>query len=261
MRTSNAPPPVTALAEAQWGVVSRAQLVEAGITAGTLDRWVKTGRLRRVHRGVYAVGHSVLTLEGRWMAAVLACGPGAVLSHRSAAHLCGMRRTSPDRIDVTTPRRGGRTSPRGVQLHRTRYLPPQDTAICRDIPTTTPERTLTDLADILTPRELERAADRAENQHLHAPITARNGRRGTPSLNWPQYRLIAETDGYATHHTRQAFEHDRRRDQELLVAGWRTVRFSYEQVMRRQAEVAATLRALLTPTPPPARPPAAAPPR
>src|SRR5262249_51441858 len=135
------PPPIDAaiaeLAGRQWGVVGRAQLLALGLGNSSLGVRVKQGRLVRVHRGVYAVGHAVLRLEGWWMAAVLACGLNAVLSYLSAAHLLEMRRTSPDRIDVTTPNRGGRKPPRGVILHRTRDLPPEDVMVFRGIPTTT----------------------------------------------------------------------------------------------------------------------------
>jgi hypothetical protein len=78
---------VAALADAQHGVVSRAQLLQAGLSVQAVDRRVRAQRLRPMHRGVYAVGHRRLTAQGRWMAAVLACGKGAVLSHQIAAAL------------------------------------------------------------------------------------------------------------------------------------------------------------------------------
>ena len=119
-------------------MVSRAQLIECGVSTSSIDRWVRHGRLLRLYRGVYAVGHAKLRLEGRFMAAVLACGLDAVLSHRSAAYLLEMRRTNPDRIDVTTPNRAGRKPPPGVNLHRTRDLRDEDVTVHRGIPTTTP---------------------------------------------------------------------------------------------------------------------------
>jgi Protein of unknown function (DUF559) len=241
------------------------------------------------------------------MAAVLACGPGAVLSHRSAAHLLEMRRAGPGHIDVIMPRRTGRRAPRGIVLHTTRALADEDVTIHRGIPTTTPSCTLTDLTDVLTQRELERAADRAENKRMHAPITARNGRRGTASLNAlkhhlsgttatqntleeilvsicdeyglprplvnhpigryiadfarPEHNLVAETDGYETHGTREAFEHDRQRDRDMLVDGIRTTRITYRQATERRSVVGGELTKLLRPTRPRARPRAAGPPR
>jgi predicted transcriptional regulator of viral defense system len=77
--------PIRRLAADQHGIVSRAQLLNAGVGPDTVDRWIKAGRLIRVHRGVYAVGHVPPSPHARAMAAVLACGKGATLSHRSAA--------------------------------------------------------------------------------------------------------------------------------------------------------------------------------
>jgi hypothetical protein len=82
---------IARLAAAQHGVVARAQLMSAGIDRGAIGHRLHCRRLHPVHRGVYAVGHSLITREGRWMAAVLASGPGAVLSHRSAAALWNLR--------------------------------------------------------------------------------------------------------------------------------------------------------------------------
>src|SRR4051794_5025834 len=80
---------IAVLAASQHGVVARAQLIAIGMRRGAIQLRLDAGRLHHVHRGVYAVGHRRLTLQGRWMAAVLAAGPGAVLSHRSAAMLWG----------------------------------------------------------------------------------------------------------------------------------------------------------------------------
>src|SRR5215207_583671 len=92
------------LASRQHGVVSRAQLSMLGFDRGAIDRRVQSARLHRLYRGVYAVGHTVLTRDGRWLAAVLASGDGAVLSHRSAAELWGLYPTAAARIDVTVSR-------------------------------------------------------------------------------------------------------------------------------------------------------------
>src|SRR4051812_32447987 len=96
---------VAALANSQHGLVARRQLIELGLTDNRIEEWLGVGRLHVVHRGVYAVGHKSLTPHGRWMAAVLACRPDAVLSHQSAAALWGMRRTARRYIDVTAPGR------------------------------------------------------------------------------------------------------------------------------------------------------------
>src|SRR5690242_15257501 len=90
------------IAARQYGVVSRAQLYKIGFGDRAVARRVASGRLHRLHRGVYAVGHTVVPPRGRWLAAVLACGDGAVLSHRSAAALWGIRPTDTPKIDGRT---------------------------------------------------------------------------------------------------------------------------------------------------------------
>src|SRR3954468_19684563 len=110
MTTEKRPTPqdarIAALAARQHGVVSRAQLRELGVGEEATRQRLARGRLHRVHRGVYSVGHEVLSGEARWLSAVLTCGPGAVLSHRSAAALWGIRPSA--LIDVTVPTRAGR---------------------------------------------------------------------------------------------------------------------------------------------------------
>src|SRR5215211_2770942 len=113
---------ITRLASNQHGVLSAAQIASACLSPAGVTRRVRAGRLHRIHRGVYAVGHRRLSDEGRWMAAVLACGEGAVLSHRSAAALWGMlgrpRRPSEAggrTVDVTVPGPGGRARRQGIR--------------------------------------------------------------------------------------------------------------------------------------------------
>ena len=177
---------VSAVASRQWGVVSRAQLLRLGASAAVIDAWVQRQRLHRVHQGVYAVGHGVLRVEGRRLAAVLACGPGAVLSHRSAAAHWGLLRTDQTRVDVTAPR--GRHGAPGIRLHRSRSLDAQDTTSHQGIPTTTVHRTLLDLAATARPSELERALAQAERLRLYdhraiqSAIARSNGHRGTQLL-------------------------------------------------------------------------------
>lgn len=148
------------LAARQHGVVSRRQLLDAGITDGAMERRLASGHLVRLHRGVYAVGHAQLRREGRWLAAVLAAGPGAALSHRSAAALHGIRESG-GASDVTSTRR---VAVRGVVVHRTSRLDAGDVTSRHGVPVTTLARTLVDLAGILTPQQLGkllREADRA----------------------------------------------------------------------------------------------------
>ena len=137
------------LAASQHGVVSRRQLLDARVTQRMIDRRLASGRLLRIHAGVYAVGHAQLRPEGRWLAAVLAAGPGAALSHRSAAALHGIRES--DALDVTTTRR---VAVRGVLIHRTTVLDAEDLTTRRGVRTTTVARTLVDLARLLTAEQL-----------------------------------------------------------------------------------------------------------
>lgn len=148
-------------------MVARWQLLDAGIDRREIEHRVHCRRLRIVHRGVYAVGHDALTLRGRWMAAVLAGGPDAVLSHRAAAALWGMRRWE-GRIEVTSPRRmlRGRTI-RGYQ----RLLPADEVTIVDGIPVTTVSRTLLDLATVTDEQALTRAIEQAEILRLSDPLS------------------------------------------------------------------------------------------
>ena len=174
------------MAERQWGVVSRAQLLAMGVSPAAIATWRRRRRLQVVHRGVYSVGHRSLRTEGRRLAAVLACGPGALLSHMSAASHWGLLRTDQTRIDVTALR--GRHGAPGIRLHRSRSLDAQDTTTHEGIPITTVARTLLDLAATARPSELERALAQAERLRVydHRAITdviARcNGHRGTAIL-------------------------------------------------------------------------------
>lgn len=147
------------LAEAQWGVVARRQLLELGLSVDAVKRWVARGRLLRMHRGVYALGHRRLRREAYWMAAVLAAGPDAVVSHWNAGAVHGVTRRDPVRVHVTAPRT--RHGPRTLTLHRSRTLHPADITTCHGIPVTTVHRTLVDLAGVARPGELKRAAEQA----------------------------------------------------------------------------------------------------
>ncbi len=174
---------VAALAARQHGVVALRQVEQIGLSVGSLRHRLRSGRLHPVMRGVYAVGHTRLTAEGRWMAAVLALGPGAVLSHRSAAALLGIRPTARERIEVTAPSR--RTKPRaGIQLHEASLRPEEITT--RDaIPVTLPSRTLVDLCGVLSTDQLRRALEQAEILRvldLDALRSAARGRRGARAL-------------------------------------------------------------------------------
>lgn len=176
---------IAEIAERQHGVVARWQLLGLGVGRGAIARRLEADRLHLIHRGVYAVGHRRITQMGWWMAAVLACGPDAVLSHRSAAVLWGILEGSPTRVDISVPRqRGGRD---GVRLHLA-SLDEDERTVRAGIPVTTVARTLLDLAAVLQPHELNRALERAEALRLsdRTPLVAlierHRGRRGTANL-------------------------------------------------------------------------------
>lgn len=290
------PDPVVArLADAQHGVVTRAQLEAAGLGRGAIQHRLARRRLLRLYPGVYAVGHRQLTREGRFLAAVVACGPEAVLSHRSAAVSRGLWTEARTTVDVTTTRRGAR--PRsGIDLHRVRALDPRDVTRHRGIPVTTVARILVDLAGTLGSRGLERVLEQAYVERLLAQgdledaLSRAHGKRTRPLIAlleqrrptaitrseleerflalsrrahlpdpevntrlagyqvdflWREQRVVVETDGWAAHRTRRAFEHDRARDIDLHLAGFRVHRFSYDQVVRTPYETAARLAKLL----------------
>ena len=131
---------MAALAERQHGLVTRAQLAGLGLGGHAMDSRIKAGRLHRVHRGVYAVGRPGLTTKGRFLAAVLAHGPGTVLSHASAATLWALLPERGPRIDVTVPRGGSRSRRGAVIVHRS-SLPDHHVTVRDAIPVTTPART------------------------------------------------------------------------------------------------------------------------
>jgi very-short-patch-repair endonuclease len=146
---------IAALASKQYGVLTRAQLLDVGLERSAIRRRLAAGRLHRLHAGVYAVGHRAPRREARWLAAVLAGGEGAVLSHRSAAALWRIREGEGSRPDVTVATRSGRRQP-GVVLHRSQLADP-DRSEYHGIPVTSPARTLVDLAHEVDQDELVRA--------------------------------------------------------------------------------------------------------
>jgi very-short-patch-repair endonuclease len=153
------------LARRQHGVVARRQLLTLGLGGNAIDRRLDAGRLHRVHAGVYAVGHPLLGVNGRWMAAVLAGGADAALGYASGAALWDLRRGVPPVIDVVVATAGGRARP-GLRIHRHPGLGRDEIRVARGIRVTTPARTILDYASIATDRELAYALDQAEIQQL-----------------------------------------------------------------------------------------------
>jgi very-short-patch-repair endonuclease len=256
----------------QHGLVTTRQLHAAGLLPSGITGRVASGRLHRIHRGVYAVGHSALTPEARWMGAVLACGDGAVLSHRSAAALWGIARPT-SAIEVTVDGYHGRERRQGIVVHRSATLQPCDCTVHRKIPVTTAARTLEDLRRVMTPGKF--AAALREAEFLRLPIgdvfavdhtrselesrllaLCRRRRLQPPEVNvpvdrwvvdflWREARLIVEVDGWRSHRTRSAFEQDRARDSALKVLGYDVLRFTWRQIESDPVRVADTVRALL----------------
>jgi very-short-patch-repair endonuclease len=239
---------VARIAGRQHGVVRLDQLLWAGLTPKGITRRVKAGHLHRLHRGVYAVGHPELSREGRWIAAVFACGEGAALSHGSAAALWKLSPTCPPLVHVTVPGTTGRARRRGIALHRSSTLTPRDTTLRRNIPVTTQARTLRDLGwgTERTRSDLERLFLRLCRRH-GIPKPEVNVRIGPYEVDflWRAERLVVEVDGWKYHSDRRAFETDRARDRELARRGFTILRFTDRELSTQPNVVVTSLRAHL----------------
>jgi very-short-patch-repair endonuclease len=168
-------------------VITLGQLQLAGLTASGVRNRVRAGRLYPMHRGVYAVGHDRLTGYGRTMAAVLAYGSQAVASHRTAGGLQGLREDNSPKTDISLPLKSARSRP-GIHAHASPTLRLKDVTKRHGIPCTTVARTLLDLADVVSRRQLGRALEQAEVmrvfdlEELHDVLAHANGRRGAGIL-------------------------------------------------------------------------------
>ena len=286
-------------------MLSREQLRAAGVSDTAIDRAVANGDLHRVFRGVYARGHPRIGERGRMQAAVLACGEGAVVSHRSAAALLGLLEPAPAVVDVIAPGHRGRKID-GIHAHLVRVPEVTETGDVAGIPCTSPGRTLVDLAGTVGDWALrgafERAAARrlldlraveaalggerrrglaplrklieewrlaapvARGQRLRSPLEAKVlpllAAEGLPAPHanarvrvadrtlevdflWPAARLVVEADSRRHHGSDVAFERDRRRDRELMGAGYRVIRVTWLQAEREPKAVTAAIRAAL----------------
>lgn len=154
-------------ADRQHGVVSREQLLAAGVSAQAIGRAVRAGRLRPLFRGVYAVGHIAVRREGWWMGALLACGGGAALSHQTAATLWELHKGSILPVALITPTDRGRKQSR-IKVHRTR-LHETETLVRDGLRVTTPARTIVDLAATLSARSLREMVERAQDGRRFDP--------------------------------------------------------------------------------------------
>jgi predicted transcriptional regulator of viral defense system len=290
------------LAFVQNGMVTLEQLEGVGLTDEAVMKRVARGRLHRVHQRVYSLTPGVMTERGSFMAAVLACGPEAVLSHRSAAYLWGIIRSWEAPIDVTAPNRRGR-SPDGVAAHRDGSLQPIDKTAIYGIPCTTVARTLLDFAAVVPEGEVRKAVAEAEvlrildQQRLRALLKRSRRRRGVarlrlildtihpqtkrtrselerlflgmcartklpePEVNvwlpapngkryqadflWRSAGLIVECDSRRFHDTDSAFVENRKRQQQLELAGWRVSPCTWEEVEQEPRRLALTVQGLL----------------
>lgn len=257
------------LAERQHGVVSVRQLKQLGYSKDRVAGAAAAGWLHRLHTGVYAVGHTDLSPYGQCLAAVLGSGPGALLSHYSAAWLWGLSTTQPLPIHVTTPLPRGRRLP--IRIHRSSTLTEADRGLRVGIPVTSVARTLLDQAPLVPRRRLRRLVKEAEQRKVfdlgavHDVLARNKGHRGTrplrslirhyepppftrsdfetafyeavlagglprPRVNynlvgmevdmyWPAHRLAVELDTYETHGSRDSFEEDHLRQEELMLEG------------------------------------------
>jgi hypothetical protein len=287
---------IAAVASRAHGVVTRQELLAAGISRAEIKSRLRRGSLIREHRGVFRVGHTAPSLEATYLAAVRACGEGALLSGRAAAHLYGLIKGTAPPPDVTAP--GGRRVS-GVRTRQARRIDGRDATSFRGIPITTVPRTLVDIAAELGPDELGRACHEAgvkygttprhveevlarrpnspgagklrailtgdtpvtlsklemrflallRDNGLPLPVTNRlvGGRR--VDCRWPARRLTVELDGYRYHHSRHAWEQDRRREREARARGEEFRRYTFGDVTEHPALMLAELRPLLFATP------------
>jgi len=283
---------VARIAARQHGVVTIAQLLNAGLSRQAVSRRVRKGVLHRERWGVYRVGHRAPSTDARYLAAVLACGETAVLSGMAAAFVFGLVKGSPPAPEVTS---AATRRVRGVITRRVRRLDPRDVTSYRAIPITTVARTLIDIAAGLSLDALAAACHEAGVRHrvdasmvdaalarrpnvpgvgklqaifrgearttlsrlereflavlrsvgLPLPETNRlvDGRR--VDCRWPEHRLTIELDGYRYHHSRHAWERDRRREREARARGDEFRRYTYGDVTEDRSLMLAELRRLL----------------
>ena len=239
---------VAQIAANQHGVIRVDQLVEAGLSPATITRRVQSGQLHRLYKGVYAVGHTNLSDKGRILAAVFACGPGAVASHESAAYLWSFSSRCPPFVDVTVPGDAGRAKRKGIVLHRSKTLRPEDVTLRHAIPVTKPDRTRRDLRWDRRPTrsDLERLFLRVCRKH-DVPLPETNVKLGPYIVDalWRTERLVVEIDSYAYHSDRPRFTADRARDRYLAERGYQVARISDDELADDPAAAAHSLHALI----------------
>jgi len=263
---------VSRAAAAQHGAITRKQLSEAGVGRGAIEVRVRRGRLHRLHRGVYAVGHRAPSEYQRFMAAVLASGSGAALSHQSAAYLWGFLKPEGGPVHVTSPNMSGKLQRAGIVLHRSPSLRRKGEVTRRErIPVTTPRRTIVDLEQTIEPHLVRRAKGQAEFMRFELALPTDRSRSDLerdflrfltqhgfprPEVNvkvgryevdffWPQHKVVVETDFFDYHRGHQAFEDDHERELHLRRAGYTVRRFTGAQLDNYPAEIVVDLGEVL----------------
>jgi very-short-patch-repair endonuclease len=256
---------IARLASRQYGVVTRRQLLAAGITGAAIDRRVKNGRLWRVHQGIYAVGHTALSVHARVQAALLITPKGGA-SREAAAAILGLIPSMPAVIDVSVTGRAPRNRT-GVRFHEVTHA---EWSVVEGLRVTSPLRTLRDLGfpdrptdealakRLVRPSDIDRPPTRSHLERTFLSLVKSAG-LPQPLVNhrlgpylvdfyWPEHHLVVETDG-ATHRHKRAQTKDAERDAALKQRGVRVMRFETAEVSRAPMRVVATLTSrLVTPS-------------
>lgn len=259
---------VARIAGRQHGVVTVHQLYAAGIGKNGVTRRLRQGRLHRLHRGVYAVGHAAPSEARSLMAAALACGEAAAVSHTSAAGLWKFLKPRRGPIHVTAPTDSGKKARRGIVVHRSPSLGEKGaTTKLHGIPVTSPRRTIEDLEGCVEPYLYRRAKRQAEflgfelnlptdrsRSDLESDFLAFCKRHGLPrpevnvkvgeytvDFLWRAERVVVETGFFDYHRGSQAFEDDHRRELDLRRLGYTVRRFTGAQIRDYPALVVADL--------------------
>jgi very-short-patch-repair endonuclease len=260
-------------------VVTRAELIEAGVTRHEIEHRLRMGALIAVFRGVYRVGHKAPSVEARYMAAVKAAGEGALLSGLAAAWLWGLVKGWAPPPEVSAPKQ---RRIKGVETRRVRRL--GKGTVWRGVPVTTVPATLVRLSSMLPFDVLARAAHEAtvryeitevdnapqrlmaildgdapillsrlergfrarlRTENLPLPITNRPAGAHYVDCRWPEHKLTVELDSYKFHKTRYAWEQDRRRDRDARRRGDEFRRYTWRDVFEEPADMLAELHQLL----------------
>jgi very-short-patch-repair endonuclease len=263
---------VARVAALQHGAITRQQLTELGMGRGAIATRLKNGRLHCLHRGVYAVGHAAPNEARDFMAAVLASGEGAALSHQSAVVLWKFLKPLGGPVHVTSPSTSGKAPRTGVVLHRSPSLRRRGEVTRRHgIPVTSPRRTIEDLEGTVEPYLYRRAKRQAEflRHKLSLPtdrsrsdlerdflgflgkhrfpspeVNAKVGRYVVDFL-WRSHKLVVETDFFDYHRGSVAFEDDHQREMDLRRQGYTVRRYTGVQLDHHAAEIVLELSEIL----------------